>query len=167
MTTCNPYHEFATQHSQWSTTTRNLQPISRICNLAQPTIHDHKAQPPTTQHHRAQPPATHIANSRSTTHDPQLKQCEYEHVMERMSFGFYWSRVLKFRIFCLWVLLIDAFLVDLWSFGCLSWWLLLDYFTTSPEMKALAEVTEESWKMRERREMGEKIYNFEIYYFIM
>ena len=36
------------------------------------------------------------------------------------SFGFYWSQVVKFRSFCLWVLLIDAFLVDLWSFGCLS-----------------------------------------------
>ena len=32
-----------------------------------------------------------------------------------------------------------------------------DYFTTSPKMKAPAEV----------REMGEKRYNFGIYYFIM
>ena len=43
------------------------------------------------------------------------------------SFGFYWSQVVKFRIFCLWVLLIDAFLVDLWNFGCLSWWVYVGF----------------------------------------
>ena len=43
------------------------------------------------------------------------------------SFGFYWSQVVKFRIFCLWVLLIDAFLVDLWSFECLSWWVIVGF----------------------------------------
>ena len=36
--------------------------------------------------------------------------------------------------------------------------LLLDYFITSPEMKAPTEVTDRrELKMRERREMGEKI----------
>ena len=29
--------------------------------------------------------------------------------------------------FCFWVLLIDAFLVDLWSFGCLSWWVIVGF----------------------------------------
>ena len=29
---------------------------------------------------------THIMNSRSTTHDPQPEQCEYELIMERMKF---------------------------------------------------------------------------------
>ena len=43
-----------------------------------------------------------------------------------------------------------------------------DYFTTSPEMKAPAEVADRrELKIRERREMGEKRYNFGIYYFIM
>ena len=43
-----------------------------------------------------------------------------------------------------------------------------DYFTTSPKMKAPAEVVGRSeLKIRERREMGEKRYNFGIYYFIM
>ena len=40
-------------------------------------------------------------------------------------------------------------------------------FTTSPEMKAPMEVADRiELKIRERREMGEKIYNFRIYYFI-
>ena len=43
-----------------------------------------------------------------------------------------------------------------------------DYFTTALEMKALVEVVDRrELKIRERREMGEKRYNFEIYYFIM
>ena len=43
-----------------------------------------------------------------------------------------------------------------------------DYFTTSPEMKASAEVVDRrELKIRERREMGKKRYNFGIYYFIM
>ena len=137
----------------------------------------------------------------------------------------------KFRNFCLWVLLIDAFLVDLWSFGCLSWWVIAgfclnDFWVleniqwpfswTSPEMNAPVEVADrnlgffvcgfcwlmrfwliyevlgvwvdgycrtispprrkwrirwklqrEELKMRERREMGEKRKNFDIYYFIL
>ena len=43
-----------------------------------------------------------------------------------------------------------------------------DYFTTSSEMKAPAEVVDRrELKIRDRREMGEKRYNFRIYYFIM
>ena len=43
-----------------------------------------------------------------------------------------------------------------------------DYFTTALEMKALVEVVDRrELKIRERREMGEKIYNFGIYYFTM
>ena len=107
------------------------------------------------------------------------------------SFGFFWSQVVKFRIFCLWVLLIDAFLVNLWSFGCLSWYVIVGfclidvffswrlaknegagsfgfYFTTSREMKASAKVVDRrELKIRERREMWEKRYSFGIYYFIM
>ena len=42
----------------------------------------------------------------------------------------------------------------------------LDYFTTSPEMKAPVEIaTGREVKIRERREMGENRYNFGIYYF--
>ena len=43
-----------------------------------------------------------------------------------------------------------------------------DYFTTSLEMKAPTEVVDRrELKIRERREMGKKRYNFGIYYFIM
>ena len=43
-----------------------------------------------------------------------------------------------------------------------------DYFTTLPEMKALVEVADRrELKIRERREIGEKRYNFGIYYFFM
>ena len=41
-----------------------------------------------------------------------------------------------------------------------------DYFTTSPKMKAPVEIAAgREVKIRERREMGENIYNFGIYYF--
>ena len=41
-------------------------------------------------------------------------------------------------------------------------------FTTSPKMKAPAEVADRrELKIRERREIREKIYNFEIYNFTM
>ena len=43
-------------------------------------------------------------------------------------------------------------------------------FTTSPEMKAQMEVADrrelKELKIKEKREMGEKRYNFGIYYFI-
>ena len=43
-----------------------------------------------------------------------------------------------------------------------------DYFTTSLEMKAPTEVVDRrELKIRERREMGKKRYNFGIYYFIV
>ena len=43
-----------------------------------------------------------------------------------------------------------------------------NYFTTSPEMKALVEVAAgREVKIRETREMGENRYDFGIYYFIV
>ena len=43
-----------------------------------------------------------------------------------------------------------------------------EYFTTSPEMKALVEVVAgREVKIRERREMGKNRYDFGIYYFIV
>ena len=43
-----------------------------------------------------------------------------------------------------------------------------NYFTTSPEMKALVEVVAgREVKIRERREMGDNRYDFGIYYFIV
>ena len=82
--------------------------------------------------------------------------------------GFCWLMRfwLIYEILGVWV---DGFMLDFvwmiygflepiqWSF---SW--------TSSEMKAPAEVADRrELKIRERREMGEKIYNFGIYYFIM
>ena len=43
-----------------------------------------------------------------------------------------------------------------------------NYFTTSPEMKALVEVVAgREVKIRETREMGENRYDFGTYYFIV
>ena len=83
------------------------------------------------------------------------------------SFGFYWSQVMKFRIFCLWVMLIDAFLVDLWSFGCLSWWVIVGLFhhLVGNEGSGGSYRSEKAENEREERDGRENI--FEIYYFIM
>ena len=44
----------------------------------------------------------------------------------------------------------------------------LDYFTTSPQMKAPVEVAaRREVKIRERREMGDNRFDFGIYYFIV
>ena len=61
-----------------------------------------------------------------------------------------------------------CFVVDLALRERLNKIMTSDYFTTALEMKALVEVVDRrELKIRERREMGKKIYNFEIYYFIM
>ena len=69
---------------------------------------------------------THVCDPRPTIHNQSNASTSSSR--SEWSFGFYWSRVVKFMIFCLWVLLIDAFLVDLWSFRCLSWWVIVGLF---------------------------------------
>ena len=159
-----------------SLTLSPLSLISHLClSITEPsTISRHPQQPPVTQHHRAQP-----TNSRSMTHDPTRQN---QHGDPRPTFAIHdpqsTTRAMRIRA-CHGaneVLgFIEAELWNLWFFVCGFCWLmrfwliyevlgvwvdglLLDYFTTSLEMKAPAEVTNRrELKMRERREMGEKI----------
>ena len=103
--------------------------ISHLClSIAEPSTRNPAPQS------TANPTPYHAIEHGENQHDnPQPMIHNRSSVSTSLSwsewnFGFYWSRVVKFRIFCLWVLLIDAFLVDLFSFGCLSWWIIVGLF---------------------------------------
>ena len=101
-----------------------LSPLSLISHLC--LYHwTQQPQPSTTEHsRRIRDPR--ICDPRPTIHNQSNANTSLS--WSKWSFGFYWSWVVKFKIFCLWVLLIDAFLVDLWSFGCLGWWVIVGLF---------------------------------------
>ena len=133
--------------------------ISHLClSIAEPSTRNPAPQS------TANPTPYHAIEHGENQHDnPQPMIHNRSSVSTSLSwsewnFGFYWSRVVKFRIFCLWVLLIDAFLVDLFSFGCLSWWIIVGLFHHLAINEARVKITDgRELKMRERREMGEKI----------
>ena len=118
-----PYHAIYNSHLQPSTTEHS--PRIRDSQIRDPR--------PTIQHGKtnsAKPTRrarwNQHGNPRPTIHN--RSNASTSSSWSEWSFGFYWSRVVKFRIFCLWILLIDAFLVDLWSFRCLSWWVIVGLF---------------------------------------
>ena len=101
-----------------------LSPLSLISHLC--LYHRTQQLQPSTTEHSPRIRDPRICDPRPTIHN--RSNASMSSSWSKWSFGFYWSRVVKFRIFCLWVLLIDAFLVDLWSFGCLSWWVIVGLF---------------------------------------
>ena len=173
--TQKPKQPPATQHHRAQPTQHHITPSS----MAKPTQRHHITNSQSTDHNHGawrNPPDHNYRAQRNpyhefTIHDPRSTTGA---VRVRARHGA--NEVLGFIEAELWNLgfFVCGFcwLMRFWLiYEVLGVWvdgLLLDYFTTSSEMKAPTEVTDgRELKMRERKEMGEKIYNFEIYYFIM
>ena len=87
-------------------------------------------------------------------------------ILDFFVFGFCWLMRfwLIYEVLGVWV---DGLLLDfVWMISGFLESIQWPFSWTSPKMKASAEVADRrELKIRERREMGEKRYNFRIYYF--